>query len=166
MDAKTAYPPGGKIDRDPATGKLSGRVAESAQDFFGKVTPHNFTRDDHREGVKLISKMLARTGITSATEAQGTPVDLLAYQDARDSGDLLFRAYCFINYAYIDSMIAAGVRTGLGDEWVRVGAMKLVCDGSISERTACLSSPYEGRPDDFGILVMTEAELYMHGRKA
>ncbi len=125
IDEKTPDPPGGKIDHDPATGKLSGRVAESAQDFFDKVIPHNFTRDDHRQGVKLISKMLAKTGITSATEAQGNPTDLRAYQDARDSGDLLYRAYCFINYRFIDAMIEAGVRTGFGDEWVRVGAMKL-----------------------------------------
>src|SRR5712692_1020209 len=166
IDEKTLDPPGGKIDHDPATGKLSGRVAESANAFFEKVIPHNFTRDDHREGVKLISKMLARTGITSATEAQGTPTDLRAYQDARDSGDLLYRAYCFINFHYLDAMIAAGTRTGLGDEWVRIGAIKLVCDGSISERTARLSAPYEGRPNDYGILVMTEEELYTHGRKA
>jgi predicted amidohydrolase YtcJ len=166
IDDHTPDPPGGKIDHDPATGKLSGRVAESARELFDKVTPQKLTRDDHREGVKLISKMLAKTGITSAHEAQGTPTDLLAYQDARESGDLLFRAYCFINYRYIDSMIAAGVRTGLGDEWVRVGAMKMVCDGSISERTARLSTAYEGRPNDFGILVMTEEELYAYGRKA
>ena len=166
INEKTPDPPGGKIDHDPTTGKLTGRVAESAQAFFEKAIPHNFTRDDHREGVKLISKMLARTGITSATEAQGTPNDLRAYQDARDSGELLYRAYCFINYRFIDSMIEAGVRTGLGDEWVRVGAMKLVCDGSISERTARLSVPYEGRPNDYGILVMTEDELYTHGRRA
>jgi predicted amidohydrolase YtcJ len=166
INEKTPDPPGGKIDHDPSTGKLTGRVAESAQAFFEKAIPHNFTRDDHREGVKLISKMLAKTGITSATEAQGTPNDLRAYQDARDSGELLYRAYCFINYHFIDSMIEAGVRTGLGDEWVRVGAMKLVCDGSISERTARLSVPYEGRPNDYGILVMTEDELYTYGRKA
>jgi predicted amidohydrolase YtcJ len=162
---KTPDPPGGKIDHD-AAGKLSGRVAESARDLLAKAIPQNLTRDDHREGVKLISKMLAKTGITSATEAQGTPTDLLAYQDARESGDLLYRAYCFINYRFIDQMIAAGVRTGLGDEWVRVGAMKLVCDGSISERTARLSEPYEGRPGDYGILVMTEEELYAYGQKA
>jgi predicted amidohydrolase YtcJ len=166
IDEKTPDPPGGKIDHDTVTGKLSGRVAESAQDFFNEAIPHNFTRDDHRQGVKLISKMLAKTGITSATEAQGNPTDLRAYQDARDSGDLLFRAYCFINYRFIDAMIEAGVRTGLGDEWVRVGAMKLVCDGSISERTARLSVPYEGRPNDYGILVMPEEELYTYGRKA
>ena len=166
IDEKTPDPPGGKIDHDPATGKLSGRVAESARGLFEKAIPQDFTRDDSREGVKLISRMLAKTGITSAHEAQGTPTELLAYQDARDAGELLFRSYCFINYRHIDSMIAAGVRTGFGEEWVRVGAMKLVCDGSISERTARLSSPYEGRPNDFGILVMTEDELYTYGRKA
>jgi predicted amidohydrolase YtcJ len=163
---KTPDPAGGKIDHDPATGKLNGRAAESARALFDKVIPDTVTRADHREGVRLISKMLAKTGITSAHEAQGTPTDLLAYQDAREAGELLYRAYCFINYRYIDSMIAAGVRTGLGDEWVRVGAMKLVCDGSISERTARLSQPYEGRPNDYGILVMTEDQLYEYGRKA
>jgi predicted amidohydrolase YtcJ len=163
---KTPDPAGGRIDHDPATGKLSGRVAESARGLFEKVIPDKPTRDDRRRGVKLISQMLAKTGITSAHEAQGTPADLLAYQDAREAGELSYRAYCFINYRFIDSMIAAGVRSGLGDEWVRVGAMKLVCDGSISERTARLSTAYEGRPDDFGIVVMNQEELYSWGRKA
>ena len=63
-------------------------------------------------------------------------------------------------------MIAAGVRTGLGDEWVCIGAMKLTCDGSISERTARLSQPYVGRPDDYGMLVMDEDELSARARKA
>jgi len=166
IDEKTPDPPGGQISHEPATGKLSGRVAESANDYFDKVIPLNFTRDDCREGVKLISKMLARTGITSATEAQGAPEDLRAYQDSHDAGELLYRAYCFINYHDLDAMIEAGVRTGLGDEWVRVGAVKMVCDGSISERTARLSKPYEGRPNDYGILVMAEDEMYTVGRKA
>src|SRR5579862_3436366 len=126
IDEKTPDPPGGQISHDPATGKLSGRVAESANDYFEKVIPLKFTRENCREGVKLISKMLARTGITSATEAQGTPEDLRAYQDAHEAGELLYRAYCFINYHYLDAMIEAGVRTGLGDEWVRVGAVKMV----------------------------------------
>jgi len=166
IDEKTPDLPGGQIGHDPATGKLSGRVAERANDFFDKVIPMGFTRDDCREGVKLISKMLAKTGITSATEAQGVPEDLRAYQDAHEAGELLYRAYCFINYHFLDAMLEAGVRTGLGDEWVRVGAVKLVCDGSISERTARLSVPYDGRPNDYGILVMTEEEMYTYGRKA
>jgi predicted amidohydrolase YtcJ len=62
-------------------------------------------------------------------------------------------------------MLAASIDTGFGDEWVRVGGMKMVADGSISERTAWLSRPYVGRPSDFGIQVMTEQELYENGRK-
>src|SRR5258708_20572582 len=61
IDEKTPDPAGGKIDHDPATGKLSGRVADSAQAFFEMVLPHNFTRDDHRDGVNLISQVLAST---------------------------------------------------------------------------------------------------------
>ena len=94
------------------------------------MIPSNFTRDDRREAVKLISRMMSRTGVTSVTDALGGPEDLRAYQEARDAGDLSLRVYCHIYYAYMDQMLAAGVRTGLGDEWVRVGAQKMICDGS------------------------------------
>src|SRR6185503_19996039 len=66
----------------------------------------------------------------------------------------------------LDAMLAAGVRTGLGDEWVRVGAVKMTCDGSISERTARLREPYVGRPDDHGMWVTAEEELYATLSKA
>src|SRR6267154_1097348 len=166
LDDKTADPPGGKYDRDPATGRLTGHVREHGKDALEKVIPSNFTREDHREGVKLISKMMTRTGVTSVTDALGSPDGLRAYQDAREEGQLSVRIYCHIYYMFMDQMLAAGVKTGLGDEWVKVGAQKMICDGSISERTARLSQPYVGRPDDFGILVTTEEELYQQARKA
>lgn len=81
-------------------------------------------------------------------------------------GVLATRVNCMIGYTHIDAMLAAGVRSGLGDDWVRVGGMKLTCDGSISERTARLSQPYAGRPNDFGMIVADEDELYSYGRKA
>ena len=158
-------PQGGQYFRD-SDGKLTGGVAERAVQPFSKRIPSTYTRDDYRAGAKLISQMMSRTGITSATEAEGGPDELLAYQDARDAGELFIRSYCFIVYAHLDDMIAAGIRTGLGDDRVRVGAIKLVADGSISERTARLSQPYEGRPNDFGILVADEKELYEHARRA
>jgi len=165
IDDNTPDPSGGKYDHDPATGHLTGRVRENAKEAFRQLIPTNFTRDDHREGVKLIAKMMSRTGITSVTDALGAPDDLRAYQDARESGDLSVRVYCSIFFSHIQQMLDGGVRTGLGDEWVRVGFMKMICDGSISERTARLSQPYIGRPNDFGILVATEDELFEHGRK-
>jgi len=99
-------------------------------------------------------------------DAYGSPEYFTAYQDAYENGDLSLRVYCLIGYMHIDKMIQAGVRTGVGNEWVKIGAMKMTCDGSISERTARLSQPYIGRPDDYGILVNTEEQLYSYARKA
>ena len=163
---ETPDPPGGRFDRDPATQKHNGRVSERANEVFDKLIPEPSSREDYREGVKLIAKMMSRAGITSAHDAYGSHDDLRAYQDAHAAGELSVRIYCLIGHSEIDRMIAAGIRTGFGDEWVRVGAMKMTCDGSISERTARLSQSYIGRPDDFGIQVMTEEELYEKGRKA
>src|SRR5208337_1702234 len=84
--------------------------------------------------------MMTRSGVTAVTDAMGTPADLRAYQDAREAGQLKMRVYCHIYQAFMDQMLAAGIRTGLGDEWGKVGAQKMICDGSISKRTARLSA--------------------------
>ena len=163
---ETPDPPGGQFGRDPATAKLSGVIKESATDVFARLLPTDYSRDDLREGVKLVTKLMARSGLTSVHDAYGSPKVLRAYQDAYQAGELSTRVYCLIGYQHLDRMLAAGLQTGFGDEWVRVGAVKLLCDGSISERTARLSEPYVGRPNDFGILVTEEAELYEQARKA
>lgn len=165
VNDKTPDPPGGHFDRD-ASGRLTGGLAENARAPFSRKIPRQVTRDDRREGVKIISRMMTRTGVTSVHDTGGGPEDLRAYQDARESGGLALRVYCLIRYPHLDEMIRAGVRTGLGDEHVRVGAVKLMCDGSISERTARLREPYVGRPNDFGILVTPEPQLYEQARKA
>src|SRR5215471_12826232 len=60
VDENTPDPTGGKFDRDP-TGHLNGRIIERANAAFEKVVPSTFSREDYREGVKLISKMMTRT---------------------------------------------------------------------------------------------------------
>jgi predicted amidohydrolase YtcJ len=162
----TPDPPGGQFDRDPSTRRLTGGLREKAKEIVMAKVPFEFTRSEYREAVELIARMMTRTGVTSVHDAEATPEEFRAYQDAREAGTLAFRVYCLIQYQFLDRMTEAGVRTGLGDEWVRTGAIKLVCDGSISERTARLAEPYVGRPDDFGILVHTEQELYEQARRA
>ena len=162
----TPDPVGGRFERDAVTGKLSGRVAEAAAGVIGRANATKYSRADLQAGVAEISRRLAAAGVTSATEAQGSPDDLRAYQDARDAGELRTRIYCHLNDSYLDRMIASGVRTGLGDEWVRVGAVKCLADGSISERTARLSEPYIGRPKDYGILVNDADALWPTFQKA
>lgn len=165
IDDHTPDPPGGHIDRDEA-GRATGKLEETAVELVSEHAEFEPTRADRREGVRIISEMMARSGVTSVHDAYGTTEDLRAYQDAREAGELALRVYCLMGYFELDEMLAAGVRTGLGDEWVRVGPVKLTCDGSISERTARLSEPFVGQPGYFGIIVMEEEELYDWSRKA
>ena len=163
---ETPDPAGGRLHRDPASGLLSGRIEERATELFTNLMPSTATLEDRRQGVKLISRMMTRAGVTSVHDAYGTPEDLRAYQEALEAGELGLRVYCLIGSAHFDRMLGAGVRTGFGNEMVRVGAMKMTCDGSISERTARLSEPYVGRPEYYGIVVTEEGELYERARKA
>ena len=160
----TPDPEGGKFER--AGGKLTGRIEENARAPFSRRIPNTATPAERREGVRLITRLIAKSGITSVNDPGGSPEDLAAYQDARAAGELSVRVYCFIRQPAIPRMLSAGIRTGLGDEWVRVGAVKMVADGSISERTAWMSQPYVGRPDDHGIQVRTEDQLFEDARAA
>ncbi|HWZ33556.1 MAG TPA: amidohydrolase [Bryobacteraceae bacterium] len=165
VNEATRDPEGGKFEHGP-DGKLTGRIEERANAAFRSKIREVATRADRREGVKLITKMIAKSGITSVNDPQGSPEDLTAYQDAFDAGELSVRVYSFLAQNYIQRMLAAGVRSGMGNEWVRIGAMKMVADGSISERTAWVSESYVGRPNDHGIEVRTEEQLYNDAKAA
>jgi len=165
IDENSANPPHGEYFRD-ASGRHNGRVAEEAVGVFLELAVKPPSRADYRNGAALISKRFASRGITSACEADGSPAILQGYLDARDAGELLGRFYTHIDYGDIDQMMAAGVHTGFGDEWVRVGAVKLFADGSISERTALLSEPYIGLDDYRGIARASRETLYERARKA
>lgn len=158
-------PAHGEFFRD-AAGRHNGRVAEKATDAILALAVKPPSREDYRKGAALISRQFASRGITSACEADGNPAILQGYQDARDAGELTGRFYTHIDFSDLDKMIDAGVHTGFGDEWVRVGAVKLFADGSISERTALLSEPYVGLGDYRGISRASRQTLYEQARKA
>ena len=165
VDENTADPEHGQYFRD-ASGRHNGRAAERAVDVFLTLAIKPPSREDYRRGAALISRQFVSRGITSACEADGNPAILQGYQDARDAGELKGRFYTHIDFGDLDRMIAAGVHTGFGDEWVRVGAVKLFADGSISERTALLSAPYAGLGDFRGISRASRELLYEQARKA
>ncbi|MCP5110084.1 MAG: amidohydrolase family protein, partial [bacterium] len=78
VNEQTPDPPGGRFERGPG-GRLNGGLAETATDPFWKKIPMDYTREDYRRGVELISEMMTRAGVTSVTAAEGKPVDLRAY---------------------------------------------------------------------------------------
>jgi predicted amidohydrolase YtcJ len=131
-----------------------------------KLTAFDPPRDDYREAAKLISTIFTSKGVTSAGDADAGAEELQGYQDCRDSGELRMRVCSHMGVRVLDRMLAAGIHTGFGDEWVRIGAIKQYADGSISERTAWLSEPYIGIPNYHGLEVGTREELYENSRKA
>lgn len=155
----TPDPTGGSFGRD-ANGDLTGFVAELARDVFNSVAPAPpITRADQQAGVKKVAEIMTASGLTSVHDAHTTAEFFTAYQDAQAAGELLFRVYCMVGPELFESLKAASIRTGFGDEHVRVGGLKLFADGSCSERTMRMSTPYEGRPDYYGILTMSQEEL-------
>ncbi len=165
VEDATPNPAGGEYFHD-ASGRLDGRVADAAAGAIGELAITTPTRDEYRCGTALISARLARSGVTSTCEAQGSAALLQGCQDARDAGELRTRFYEHIEVAELDRFIAAGIHSGFGDDWVRIGAVKLFADGSISERTALLAEPYLGLGDYRGIRVTTPEVLHEQARKA
>lgn len=163
---QTPDPPGGRFEHD-GEGRLTGFVGDAGMQVFFKLIPQTNTRDDYRRGAALISKLFTSKGITSACDADASPEDVQGYQDARDAGELKMRVYCHISANALDRFMAAGIHTGFGDEWVRIGGIKQYADGSISERTAWLSKPYIGIPNNYvGLQLSSAEELYETGCKA
>ena len=159
VTSETPDPPGGRFYRD-GNGVLTGLAAETARYVFNALIPTDSTREQRRDGVKLITELMTRAGLTSVHQTGAGRNDIIAYQDARDDGGMRFRMYLFPRGRLFDDLVNAGVRTGFGDEVLRIGAVKFTADGSASERTMYMSTPYQGRPDDYGLLIMSQEEIH------
>ena len=146
INKNTPNPPGGTFDRD-SNGDLTGRVTDRARAAFNRAGKHRtFTEDERlqrdRDGLAYISKQFVRYGVTSVHHEGG---DLSALQAVRARGDLKHRVSYESGGKVLDAMIASGIETGFGDEWIRLGATsEHGVDGSFSERTMALSTPYPG----------------------
>src|SRR5205823_6814880 len=125
-----------------ALGDLSGRVTDRARGALQRVGKREaFTAEQrakrNRDGVAFISKQFVRYGLTSVHHEGG---NLSALQQVRARGELLHRVSYEATGNVLDAMIASGIATGLGDEWIRFGATsEHTADGSFSERTMALS---------------------------
>jgi predicted amidohydrolase YtcJ len=144
VNRSTPNPPGGTFDKD-STGALNGRVTDRANDVFYKVGQRHASAGSlQREiaGVAHISKMFVRYGVTSVHHEGGS---LVALQQVRGNGDLKHRISYEAAGKELDAMMAAGLQSGFGDEWLRLGATsEHTVDGSFSERTMALSVNYPG----------------------
>jgi predicted amidohydrolase YtcJ len=162
INKNTPNPPGGTFDRD-ANGNLNGRVTDRAMNAVNRAGKRpSFTEEQmlqrDRDGLAYISKQFVRYGVTSVHHEGG---NLAALQQVRARGELLHRVSYEATGKVLESMISGGIMTGFGDEWIRLGATsEHTVDGSFSERTMALSTPYPGiSPPYKGNITETQNDL-------
>jgi predicted amidohydrolase YtcJ len=175
VDVAPKHIDGGRITTD-AAGRPTGLLEERAQELAGGLTrPYPLTALS--DAIASAGTRYLSEGITSVTEAGigggwvgHSPVELAAYQAARDQGRLHVRVELMVAAEVLHELGAhpadgmelgldLGIRTGFGDDWLRLGPMKIFTDGSLVGRTAAMSAPYAGDPGNSGYLQAGAAEL-------
>lgn len=153
----TPAPEGGEIVRD-AGGEPTGLLKDNAQELVGRAIPEP-SREMNLRAARAALREAARVGVTTIQD--NSAVDALpTYQALRAAGELTARMYVW-RYAApsLEPLKATGMRTGLGDDWIRLGALKILSDGSIGSATAALFEPFADNPNSTGLLLHPPEEL-------
>lgn len=148
-------PAHGWLGRD-SDGRLDGRLIETlALDLIGaNMRKHLDALDGAGRAafVRRAGDHLASLGITSCSDAAADAGAFLALREAERRGELPVRVSVMFTYPEAGWLLRAGMTTGFGSDRLRIGAVKLFCDGGMSSRTAAVDEPYEVPPYDAGLL--------------
>ncbi len=159
VTAATPDPDGGLYDRD-AHGEPTGVLRETALTHVRSFMPEP-TEEDMMAALVAGGRDFLRSGVTSTVEAGiREPKELRAYQRLAERGELPVRTYLMMMIdETLDALAALGIRTGFGDEWLRIGPAKLFSDGSIGGQTARMFLPYEDTEDTLGLWMLPPEDL-------
>jgi predicted amidohydrolase YtcJ len=162
--AATPDPDGGEIERDPATGAPTGILKENAMNLVARLESKP-TPGEAVDAVRLAMQKVHSMGIVGVHNMEDA-VALRAFQELREGGELALRVVQQVPEADLDAAIALGIRSGFGDEWLRIGAVKIFSDGSLGARSALMIEPYEGEPHNYGIAMLSNERLAAQVAKA
>ncbi len=159
----TPDPPGGKIDRDPA-GEPTG-ILRDASHLVERVIPPP-SMEIALEGLRMACDLALSLGCTGIHDAGLDSFGLEAYQTALEKGILKVRAYLMVRGETAKAAEGLSLRTGFGSDFLRLGSVKLIMDGSLGARTAALFEPYQDDPSTKGLLVTRPEDLEEEARRA
>jgi len=160
LTKETPDPPHGKIERDEK-GELSGLLRESAKDLvYHKMPPYSF--DEYYRGLQIVFDECVKLGLTSVHASMVSPNELRAMQALKKEGKLKVRIAVHLSgrdEGMVEGVIAAGIETPFGDEWLKITEAEWVFDTSTSGRTAAYYEPYIDEPDNVGILLYDQKDI-------
>ncbi len=85
-----------------------------------------------------------------------------AYKNVYQNNLIRPRAYhqcTFSTPSELQEFINSGFKTGFGDEFNKIGPLKMFVDGSLGARTAAMRSPYADDNSTSGIICMSQEQL-------
>jgi predicted amidohydrolase YtcJ len=156
ITASTSDPEGGQIVRD-AHGQPTGVLFESAMQLVAARIPPP-TSDELADQMLGLQKLAHASGLTGIHDFD-QPTCMRALQVLRERGQLGIRVLKNINKQWLPAALDVGLRRGFGDEWIRIGGLKIFADGALGPRTAAMIEPYEGEPENYGIVVTDKEEM-------
>lgn len=156
ISAETPDPDDGEIVRETSSGEPSGILREAARAAVFRAVPPP-SPEDVRVYVRTAAEVALSKGLTSLQTFESAETFEAAQVLAR-SGQLGVRLCCHLWKDGLDQAIDLGLRSGFGDEQVRVGHLKLFLDGALGSRTALMLEPYTGTQDR-GIQTLSRNEF-------
>ena len=156
ITASSDDPSGGEIVRDER-GQPTGILLETAAQLVDDIIPEAGV-DAMVEALRAGISEAHRLGLTGVHDP-GHATVLAALQVLWERGELGLRALVHIPAHALDSALRLGLRSGLGDEYLRVGGLKLFADGALGPQSAHMLSPYEDAIDNTGIPTLEIEEL-------
>jgi predicted amidohydrolase YtcJ len=159
----TPDPEGGRIGRDEH-GEPDGLLFERAQDLIFRAIPPP-SEAQAEGGAREAQAALHRMGVTGVHIPEGAQT-LRALQGLSRAGALRLRTNAMLPYSGLDAALELGLRSGLGDDWLRIGPVKLFMDGSLGSETAAMLEPFAGSEHNRGILTLGIDEVREALRRA
>ena len=133
IDPATPDPAGGVIDRD-GRGRPTGILRENAMHSVSGILPHA-TDVDLDAAMALALAALAELGLTSV-HSMDSARGFASLQRLHSEDRLPVRVTYNLPLADLHHAERMGVRSGWGDEWLRIWGVKAFLDGSLGSRTA------------------------------
>ncbi len=156
IDDNTPDPPGGQIQRD-ANGQATGILLEDAIQLVSNHVPRP-TLDFFTNAMRYAQEVCWKAGLTGIHDFDGSTC-FQALQTLRMNEELGLRFIKNIPVHLIDNAVEVGLRSGFGDDWLRIGGIKIFADGALGPRTATMIAPYKNEPDNYGLVVTDKEEM-------
>lgn len=161
-------PDGGSFDRDEH-GQPTGIFKENAIDAMIRCHVPPLTDDDRLEAIRATFAEGYRYGLVgmhglTAMRNDGA-LHLRLLQRLREIGEMPGRVLMTFDPTGFEHALEFGIRSGLGDDWLRLGQFKFFVDGTLGSETADMLAPFEGG-NNYGLPTLTVAEINEYVRKA